>query len=267
MQVQRFFRDHRRSAMNIGGGLLMLGGFKDDARNVLSGTHWLVDYANNERASALLVGGAVALFAAANWTWLIGLIREPKPVRLWNSAAEMIDYIGTSLYKLGYGVDQAVYREGSAHHGVLVDPKTGSNRALVASDGDLGTPLYLALVFNATEEEIQTQLAMPPATRAAMVHDIRLELARFGVNFESVPDPLDTLTIWMTFPVGESIDVQALAEALRFLWRAGLLVSTVFVKAADSVALADGLPPWMEEVLQSKAALPPPTPRSTRRRS
>lgn len=177
----------------------------------------------------------------------------------WETDAELIDWISYHLFDRGYGIDKIQYPEGSRYRGVLVDPKDGSNRAIVAAEtAQRERTLYIALSYQTTDDEIEAQQAMPPITVRDMIYDLRLELARTGFSADGITSGiLDNFTIWTQFPIGPDLSMPEVLDGLRRIWRGGLIVSITFRKVTDRAAMQylvehddPELPEWVTKYLE-----------------
>lgn len=180
----------------------------------------------------------------------------------WETDAELIDWISYHLFDRGYGIDKIQYPEGSRYRGVLVDPKDGSNRAIVAAET---TPrertLYIALSYQTTDDEIEAQEAMSSLVLRDMVYDLRLELARTGFSADGITSGiLDNFTMWTQLPIGPDLAMSDVIDGLRRIWRGGLIVSITFRKVTDRAAMQYlvehddlQLPEWVTKYLEDQS--------------
>lgn len=244
---------HWRKAMTGASFLLAAAGLRGDLADSADLIHDLWDAAAADITRTALLVGALALFLAANLPALIRIFRHPKMAPEYTSRVELIDLLSSKLLKRGYGIDPVDDTNGLA---VRVDRRDGSNPAFVGCDNEDGQPLFVGVAFSASEDEIETQERMSAAVRSAMVHDIRMELARFGVMSTPIPNPLTSFYLWTTRPIGDQVDMGEIVDALDFVWRAAMLVSSTYLKAAETVQGGEEEPPpWVADLI---ALLPPP---------
>ncbi|PZC42531.1 MAG: hypothetical protein DK306_002293 [Chloroflexi bacterium] len=237
-------RAHRRLAVSIAGAIIFivgLGGLPADLSWWKDALSEVGDVIGEAPIAAVAVVLGLGLIVWVNWAWIVMQLRGGAIT--WGSHDQAIEVIRGWLVKQKYQVTENAVPDYS-HALSAAWGGTISTVALLPDD-----PLRLVILSSrALSTEQQGEIAgWTYSERAALLHDLRIELARFGVLFDGADEPFREVRVYDLVPLDPDFNEQALADFHMRVRRADLVMNAVVSKAFDvrdtQSAPAFALPP------------------------